>query len=188
MHFLLSNTKKRIWILNISLLLIFESQSGIAQSLTGTTGLVNIPTADILQDGQIYFGVGFVNKKYNTWISDEFHQTAYFVTIGFLPFMEVSLRLTRLLRYGDNALGDRMASIRLRLLKEHEFYPSLVLGAHDFTSAFGIDMFNNFNTLYLVTSKHIQIESFLQKIGFHLGYDTNWIKAVQHQFIGVLEG
>lgn len=174
------------WILvSIMFIGVFQVEHGIAQSLTGTTGLLTIPTAEMLEDGEISFGMSLINKKYLVLFDQNkgYHGMANYVTLGYLPFLEISARLTRLLDYSEpQALGDRMASIRLRLLEENGFFPSVVLGAH---SLLGASRY--FNASYLVASKSFR-RSHQTKMGIHLGYGVGWIEAKSHQFVGLFGG
>lgn len=62
-------------------------------SLIGTTGLVDIPTTHVIPDGKVAFGTGYTDRKYSVH-SPEYTQVAYYITVGYLPFLEVSLRVT----------------------------------------------------------------------------------------------
>jgi hypothetical protein len=160
-----------------------------AQSLTGTSGLVTVPTAEMLGDGEVSFGATFFNKRYFAFSNNQYHGLAYYATLGYLPFLEISLRLTRCINYPEpQAIGDRMPSVRVRVYKEDEYIPSVVLGIHDFAAVFGGEEAINFNACYVVASKNIETNSGIGKIGFHLGYGTDWIAAFNHQFVGLFGG
>jgi hypothetical protein len=180
------------WIFPLFMLLILPRQNSMTQSLNGTTGLVAIPTAGMMNDGQMMFGMNYTDKEYNVRLRS-YNQHRYYITMGYLPFLEVSLRLTR--NYAiklDNPPvqwpGDRGASVRLRFLKEKKYSPSLVLGAHDFFSAFGVTEAVWFNALYLVGSKNLQLERLPITFGLNLGYGTDRMKAQHHEFIGLFGG
>jgi len=184
-------TKKWVLLFNIALILLFQSRAGIAQSLTGTTGLITIPTAEIPKDREISFGTSWLNKKYFVLYDyyQEYHGMANFITLGYLPFLEISARLTRILDSPrPQSIGDRMVIVRLSPFKENAFFPSVVLGAHDFVWQIREKPSNNFNALYLVASKNFRFESFVNSIGFHLGYGTDWREARHHQFVGLFGG
>ena len=171
----------------ITLILLLHCEHGIAQSLTGTTGLLTIPTAEMPEDGEISFGTSLLNKKhFGYWGGSyryKYHGMANFITLGYLPFLEITPRLTRFLDFPDpQATGDRMVSIRLRLLRESEFLPSVVFGVH---SPFSTSRY--FNSSYLVVSKNFRLPH-TRKIGFHLGYGVDFLDAKSHQFIGVFGG
>jgi hypothetical protein len=183
-------TIKAILLLTAVLALIFRPQSSLAQSLTGTSGLITIPTAEILKDGEVSFGANFMNKEYFAYGDNKYHGLANFATIGYLPFLEISFRLTRKLDYPEpQAIGDRMVSVRLRPLKESRFFPAFALGIHDFARVTGtVIPTNNFNALYLSASKGFGLRPVIDRIDFHLGYGTDWIEALDHQFVGPFGG
>jgi hypothetical protein len=168
----------------MTLILTFQYEHGAAQSLTGTTGLVTIPTGEKLNDGEISFGVNLLNKKHLDYFSGRQHSNAYFVTIGYLPFLEIGLRFTRAWHPGPSSVGDRMASVRLKLMQERAEVPSLVLGAHDFLSNVG----SHFNALYLVASKTVPFKFPVGKTALHLGYGVDWLDARNHEFAGLFGG
>jgi len=184
--------KEQIWILAfcMTLILLFRCEDIKAPSLTGTTGLVTIPTAEMPKDGEISFGLNYYHKQYFVYGDNYYHGMANFITLGYLPFLEINARLTKRLNFPKpQGIGDRMPGIRLRLFKEREFFPSVVFGAHDFMAVFaGLGRSNNFNALYLTVSKKIRLETFVNRIGFHLGNGTDWIKARHHQFVGLFGG
>jgi hypothetical protein len=182
--------KKGILSLTVVLALLSQPENSVAQSLTGTSGLITIPTAEILKDGEVSFGANFMNKEYFAYGFNKYHGLANFVTMGYLPFFEISLRLTRKLDYPEpQAIGDRMISVRLRPLKESRFLPAFVLGAHDFARVTGTAIpTNHFNALYLSASKGFGLRPVIDRIEFHIGYGTDWIEAVDHQFAGPFGG
>ncbi|MBN1894328.1 YjbH domain-containing protein [bacterium] len=167
-------------------------QAGIAQSLMGTTGLVMIPTAELAGDGEVFFGVNGGNRQYNVLHPGKFHHYSYFATLGYLPFLEVSLRLTRDYHFswsfGDEGLGDRMASVRLKLMGETRYRPSIVLGVHDILSAFEKSTVVYFNALYLVGSKHIHPLGSQFRLGLHMGYGSDQMEARRHEYTGWFGG
>jgi len=181
--------KSKAWVFSFILLLGCGWDEGASQSLLGTTGLVMIPTADLIRDGEVYFGAAAGNKKYNRWMPGRYHHYAYYATIGFLPFLEVSLRLIRNFDYTQGVgLGDRTTSFRLRAVKEKKYTPSIVLGFHDCLSAFEDASVIYQNALYIVGSKNIPLRKGPAQIGLHLGYGTDRMKAHRHQFVGLFGG
>ncbi|MGD8777882.1 MAG: YjbH domain-containing protein [Ignavibacteria bacterium] len=162
-----------------------------AQSLTGTSGLVSVPTAEIAADGNLILGVNFLNKKYLEYTKYKYHAMAYFVTLGYLPFLEVSIRFTRQSlpqELRKTSVGDRMISLRLKILKEGIFFPAIVLGCHDIGTTISSGDARHFNSLYLVGSKIFHFNSIIKNIGFHLGYGADWMKSNHYQFIGFFGG
>lgn len=177
----------------LAVLMLATPERAGTQSLNGTTGLITIPTAEMLNDGQIRFGANYTDRKYNPR-SPEHNQHRYFVTMEYLPFLEVSLRLTRNrgMRLenpeGQEWPGDRGASARLRILREKGVRPALVLGAHDFLSAFGGSEAVWFNALYLAGSKNLRCGEGPITLGLTLGYGTDRMKANHHEFAGLFGG
>jgi len=174
---------------NFKLLIIFFSLIVInlrAQSLTGITGMLNVPTAELLEDGEISFGASYLNKKYlpATFTNDD--GLAYYVTVGFLPFAELSIRFTKRMAPID-ALGDKMFSFRIRLVQEKEVIPSILIGIHDpFHSTEKIT--NKFSALYLATTKNIPLGKLFNNFKISFGYGTEMINASSHQFKGFFGG
>jgi hypothetical protein len=187
-----TGSKVRKWMFTLCISLILSRQDGAAQSLNGTTGLVAIPTANMLNDREILFGGNYIDKKYNIR-SPQNDQHRYFITMSFLPFLEVSIRYTRnhmlrLTDYPNEHPGDRGACIRVRVLKEKKYSPSLVLGAHDFLSSIAESKTIWFNALYLVGTKNVKPEKIPVEFGLNLGYGTDRMKAKHHEFVGLFGG
>jgi hypothetical protein len=170
-------------------LMAWSVGSASAQSLTGTTGLVSIPTAEMPADGAVAVGVSVVDERYN---GHGFHRkfngyavTAQYVSVGFLPFAEVGLRLTRLVDYPEpQALGDRMVSLRVRLIEEGRLTPAVVVGAHDVIGT------RIYHSMYVVGSKGLDSVPLLGGVSAHLGYGDGWpgLDAKGRQFQGVFGG
>lgn len=141
-------------------------------------------------DRQVSFGISIIPKEYISFGSNEFHAYTPYITINFLPFVEASLRLTRLINYQGNtqAIGDRTPSLRIRLFEEKGYSPAVVFGLHDLITAFGGESAVHNNALYIVTSKHLSFDSFLNEVGLHLGYGVDWMHATNHNFVGLFGG
>jgi hypothetical protein len=138
-----------------------------SQSLTGTTGLISIPTAEMPADGTVALGVNLLDRRYHRYDYpgyDHHPAMVQFASICFLPFVEVGLRLTRVTGVPRQALGDRMVSLRVRLRKESTHLPALVLGAHDLVGT------RRFHTIYAVASKEVATLSVAGRLGLHAGY------------------
>lgn len=160
-----------------------------AQSLTGTTGLVSIPTAEMTGDGAVAAGVNVLDERYNghqfDGRFDGYAVMVQYVSVGFLPFAEVGLRLTRLVDYPEpQALGDRMVSVRVRVLEERAFTPAVVIGAHDLVGT------QIYHSIYVVGSKDLDFLPVLGNVSVHAGYGDDWrgIRAKGRQFQGVFGG
>lgn len=144
-----------------------------SMSMVGTTGLVCIPTAQVMPNGEIALGMAYTDPKYS-YHGPESFQIVYCASVGYLPFLELGFRITQFPGFLEpKAYGsakDRMFSAKLRIINESRYLPSLVLGVHDL---YGHAV--NFNAQYAVISKSIKVP-LVGKAGFHIGYSPNPIK------------
>lgn len=176
----------------VAFLLSGLSGSVQAQYSMGTTGLLNIPTADMQADGTFMAGANYLPQQlmpaywtYNTG--------NYFVNITFLPFVEVAYRCTLLrgeFKAGNKLQQDRSVSIRLRPLKEGRWWPSVVIGSSDAFTTGELNMFNEakgnrfFSSVYGVATKHLTVAG--HDFGFTVGANIPFRKNSYKQ--GVFGG
>lgn len=167
------------------------AQPASAQSVTGTNGLVMTPTARMHPDGTLVLGGGFVDKRYSGYFAGAYHYSPFYLSVTYLPFLEVGLRLSRAHSGQPEALGDRMLVVRARVLKEGDWWPSVAVGAHDFLRSSDRQT-SNFNALYAVASKAVPLPAFAQRWGVsldaHLGYGTDRLPAKSYEFVGPFGG
>lgn len=161
------------------------TQPLLGQSLTGTTGLVTIPTAVMPADGTVTVGINRVDERYHGYAQEKqlgHDALVQFASVGFLPFVEVGLRLSRGVDVPRQAIGDRMVSVRLRVLKEGRHAPAVVVGVHDIVGT------RYFHAEYVVASRHVTTP--LGAVGVHAGYsgDFSSVRARAHQFMGGFGG
>ncbi len=167
------------WILLITILPL----SSYSQTLTGMSGLLNIPSADMYADGTFIVGGNYLPQinqpvfNYNTG--------NYFFNLTFLPFLEVAYKLT-LIQTSENMNQDRSASFKAQLVKEKSFFPAVTIGVHDFhtTSVGNGNQF--FEANYLVATKHISFRKSAD-ISLTIGYGTDIIMK-KSRFIGLFGG
>ena len=157
-------------------------------SLLGTTGYLNIPSADMHEDGTFYFGGSFINQAYiDSYQGGEYDAMTYFLDLTFLPFMEVSFGSTRLLNYtGEWYTVDRRVSFRVRPLRERKYIPAIVIGAHDLYTSIPKENETNqyFSSLYIVATKNIPVRG--SEFGVTLGYGIQAFS--NNQFLGLFGG
>jgi hypothetical protein len=141
--------------------------------MVGTSGLFHVPTANVPADRTIILGSsyipmedmprGFLERGNQPAIYDALTAQA---TVVFLPSLEVMFRYTGNLKMNERdrqtLFMDRMLSARLRLWKEGELIPAVLLGYHDMGS------YSYFESQYLVASKHI--DALGMQLGLHAGY------------------
>lgn len=151
------------------------------------TGYFNIPTADIVEDGQVKVGSSFINKKYLKYTGMQKDVATLFLTFGYIPNIEISGKFTRVLKYvGSSHNVDRVASAKIRFFPEGKYFPSFAAGLHNPVS--GLEDANHFNSTYFVSTKNIRIEEANLLFGLTIGHGFDWIKAADHQFIGTFGG
>ncbi|HEX2191289.1 MAG TPA: YjbH domain-containing protein [Longimicrobiaceae bacterium] len=161
-------------------------ESLAAQTLTGPTGLVTVPTAELQPDGAVTAGLNRVDADFHRYDSPErrgHDALVQYATLGFLPFVEVGLRLTRVLDVPRQALGDRFVSVRVRLVEEGAGTPAVALGVHDLVGT------RIFHAEYVAASKKLAAGP-LGEVGVHLGYGGDWLplRAEGRQFLGPFGG
>lgn len=128
----------------ILLIGIFFAIAGQAQRLIGTTGLMNIPTAEMKPAGTFDGGVTFMQKDATNKVYN-YDTGIYYINFTPFSFIEFTFRET-LLKTVHNVkktVGyyqqDRSTTFRLRPIVEQEgkWWPSVVLGVNDIYSAYG---------------------------------------------------
>ena len=171
-----------------------------AQITYGLTGLLNAPSAEMQKDKTVMLGANFLNRELTppTWY---YHTYNYFLNVTILPFLEVAYTCTL---FKAEALGlgpygysgftnqDRYFSLRLRLLKEGQFWkymPAVVVGTSDpFTSSGSVIAPTSgngyYNRFFIATTKHIQIGS--EELTVSLSYLYN--KRKEYKLNGISAG
>lgn len=159
-------------------------------SLAGYTGMVMIPTAQMAEDGEMNIGMSYLPAKYAFLRNPKYGEKLYFLTLTYLPFLEVTIGVTRPDHIGKEwGIGDRRTGLRCRILKETSRFPSLVLGLHDPPLSFGNapGRTEYFHALYLVASKKWQLFNHTT-LSLHTGYGNDWFNARQYHVLGLFGG
>lgn len=173
-------------------LFLMISYSASAQSLTGTTGYFNIPSAEIHPDRTIFFGTNLMNKTYKEWGNPDYHAMNFVVTTTFVPFVELSIRYSRMIDLPsslyESTVGDRMMSARFQPIKEGKYYPSVVIGFQNFFTTLESGNASHFNSTYFVLTKNFKIPSFIERVGLTAGHGTELLTSADYQFIGLFGG
>lgn len=155
-----------------------------AQEYTGITGMMHVPTAEIAPAGTARVGGFFLNREFvpNQLIlvgkGTKYNTFNYFLAIAPFSWIELSYVCT-MLKFHKNAdisqpVGyygkDRHFCVKLRLLKEGKYWPSLAIGTQDPTRTIednsGDDAY--FSNFYVAASKHLDIRG--HELGVHLTY------------------
>lgn len=192
---------KRILILYTFCCFILLSR---AQSLVGTTGLLNAPSAEMQKDKTFMFGGNLLHlKPLRYFTSNEIKYTFnYYINITIFPWLEVGYTCT--LNYAEHGSTyfppqswgkytnqDRRFNARLRLWKEgwwKEWTPQIVLGLDDPASHNhygggdmkfdGTGMNNYFTRYYLAGTKHFKFKN-VGVLGTHISYV--WGRPLHHK-------
>jgi len=156
-------------------------------TLLGTTGLVLTPTADVLPSETILFGLTLTNKTWSYFDRGDSDNYTYFLTVGFIPRVEISVRATyapndRLISDSEyTGTNDRGASGRLLVLTEGDRRPGLAVGIDDVRGT------RRFHSLYAVASKGTTVFSGFRARG-SLGYGSDVLNAKNYVLDGVFGG
>lgn len=154
------NHNKGFSIISVSLLLLFMALiPSHAQTVIGTNGMMNVPTADMHQAGTFDGGASVIQKE----LLYDKDYTTYLYYVSFTPFswMEITLRETfiKCQKSPSNPkMGfyqqDRSSSVRLQPLKEGDYWPAVVVGGSDFITDYGA---SPYACVYGVMSKHFPV-------------------------------
>lgn len=158
-----------------------------AQQYTGLEGLLHCPSADMHAKGTGRISLAALDRNsmpenYRTDI------TAY--SLAYSPFDWAELSFTGLVRnIGGTIYQDRMASVKLRVIEENKWWPSLSVGSNDPLSTIRTDAESEENNMmcnvYVSLSKHIPTK--VGTIGLHTGY-RRFKKTVNCGWNGIVGG
>lgn len=171
--------QKRVALLLLAIALPFLTY---AQTLNGSTGLLNIPSADMQADGTFIMGINYlpaINQplwNYNT--------ANYYFDLTFLPFLEVTYKCTliKTLSTGRYTQQDRSISLRIQLIKEKKYLPAVVVGVHDIYTHTNRNQY--FGASYIVATKHFELNH--NVLGITSGYGAKLLR--NNEFVGLFAG
>ncbi len=180
--------KTKTGVLALFAILLALPQLTLAESIFGFPGLVAIPTAEFNRDGFVTSGVNFISKERLSYSNYRYDGLVTFTTLSFLPYIEVNLKFTKQLgrpvRSGHTV--DRSPSIRLKLLNERRYNPSLVFGVHDVLSTVNKGRARHFGATYLVATKHFFIQKLMLVPSLGYGFDT--LDGREKDLVGLFGG
>ena len=175
--------------------IVFLVVSGVVsgQSVTGTSGLIHIPSARMLEDGQLVIGAAFIPKPYFQRYERRLNPGLNtYITFGILPFVELMFRYTHELNTPVNVetqyFPDRMLGFRVRLLSEKNYLPAIVLGLQDPSAIFGDTCLvcTNYSATYFVGSKNFKTD--FGNFDLSIGYAFDFKELKAKDFKGVFGG
>lgn len=161
----------------------------------GTTGLLQMPTADMNQDKTFMCGASFLNThstpkwNYNTY--------NYYINITLFPWLEIGYDCTLhkgepgnywpRSTWGRFVNQDRQFSVKVLVWKEKRYMPGMVLGGNDVLtrdwawtdkkedSGFGMPVNTGngrWNRYFIAFTKHFPFQN-VGKLGVHIAYVYN---------------
>jgi hypothetical protein len=159
----------------------------VPTDLRGMSGLVNIPSADVLPQNAIRFGFSLVDAQWAYGFRDQTDNNHYFLSVGFVPRVELSFRATyfpnnRLIAGSAEGTVDRGGSGRLLVLTEGKKRPAVAVGIHDARGT------RRFHSLYIVGSKWVTLRQGVVKTRLSAGYGSTQMEGVHDATLDGLFG
>ena len=174
----------------ISIILMLALEKGVSQSLTGLNGLALIPSAEMLENGQVVLGSSYFSSQFLEYGEYKYNGVAGYVSVTFLPFVELSFRYTGQLRSitrENKNFPDRMPSVRVRVLGEKKWIPAIGIGVHDISSVDGGGA-KHFEATYMVLTKNFPLGSLSSSLKINTGYGFALFPASNHELKGIFGG
>lgn len=155
-------------------------------SLLGTTGLFNVPTAEVTPEGSFRVGYQFIDDDWAYVERDSGENEIYFFTAGFLPRLEVSIRATvftetDFVLAGQRDAADRALSARLQILHEGR-WPAVAVGIDDVRGT------RRTHALYGVATKTIGKSDQIFQLMASAGFGSRAIDAAMYLLDGAFGG
>jgi hypothetical protein len=164
-------------------------------TLYGTSGLIVVPHAYVLDSGTLRFGAEVIDKQWadhprrasnpGNIRTDNYH---YHMAVGFLPRIEAAVRISyfpddrlSILLPGEGTV-DRGASGRVQLLREHTWIPAVAAGMDDLKGT------RRFHAFYGVASKTFATPSQFVRVRVSAGYGSTAFDAKVHILNGGFGG
>lgn len=124
--------------------------------LFGATGLINTPTAYVIPEGSILFGISVTQKKWAYYVRGVSDNWNYGFVVGFLPRVELNLRITyvpdaAIFKDFNPGIQDRGGGGRIQVLREGRLAPAVAVGMDDVRGT------KRFHSLYAVGTKEISV-------------------------------
>jgi hypothetical protein len=143
------------------------------------------PTAELVSDRNLVAGASFVDKKWAVGRRGVNDNVSYFLTLGYLPRIEVSMRLVVFsgsdFTESGTPVSDRVLSVKALLVREGGLRPAVAVGGEDIVGT------QRFHTLFGVLSKTLNL-GVLGSFKIHAGAGADWVDAQNHPLDGVFGG
>ncbi len=145
---------KYFYFFSLSTVLLSADNFYNSSSFQGYTGIINIPTAEVIQDGKIELQISNQVDAFRVRETrDEYEAQHYFLNFGFLPNLEITGRLANIEpKDAPGNIGfldrDLSASFKYQIPYYHKYLPKIAFGMQDV----GGDA-NIYEAKYIVASK-----------------------------------
>ncbi len=155
------------YILIFTTLVLYADRYANFTSMQGYSGFINIPTADIMEYGEVDFSYSNQKSRSRWWINNQnvdFNPKDYFVNIGFLPHLEFGARVS------DIKGGKKDLSVNTKIqlpIKKYisSYLPNIAIGLQDFAGKTG-----DYKSNYIVISDDVK------SLHYSLGYATDSVR------------
>lgn len=143
-------------------------------SLSGSSGLVKIPTADVAPDGLLTFGFSWIGGA-RSYLFPPQTNRMYYAIMGILPGVEISIDMLQVIGWEDpEAPGVVYAMHRLSNFKAQlplpDGWPRLAIGAQDPVSANALARGPIGQTNYGLNTYYAVASQAMGPLSIHLGY------------------
>ena len=164
----------------IVLLLWLSALCASAQEYHGTTGLLQVPNAEIDSAGTFRGGVSFLHREFLPAQMPKKNTLSYAVGITPFRWLEMSYAAALLYMHKNSnpkePMGyyneDRRVNVKVSPLYEGKWWPAIAIGMDDVGRWDRIKDGNNknnyFQNIYIAGSKHFNIKGY--ELGAHLAY------------------
>jgi len=122
------------------------------QTLYGDTGFINTPSADIISEKKINFGLAYLPAE-SAYIL-KVPNLVYSMSLGFIPRTEIGIVFTQFFHgkqdkdnpYLNNSAFDRSIFAKFLLLDESDYLPAITIGGRDVLSNSLINFEKRYNS------------------------------------------
>lgn len=165
---------RNAWFISLLTVMLLYHVPAKSQQLIGTQGLMNIPSAEMNQEGTFEGGVSLLQKKM-TVDANDYYTGLYYINFTPFSFLEVTFRetLRKTRKSASNPKKgfyqqDRSTTFRLRPIREREdrWWPGVVVGVNDIYSDHGN---SEYAAVYGAVTKNVRLGGILN-VGATLGY------------------
>ena len=143
-----------------TLLLLWPAAGRAQVGMSGLSGYINVPSAEVLQDGTLEFGYNVFAQRWAYDHRGRFSNNAYFATLGFVPRVEAMVRVTAvpgLISYTEEDSSsnltdaDRMWAGKWQVVRGSGLAPDVAVGTEDPLGT------RRFHAIYVVAGRRLRV-------------------------------